>query len=164
MNTKIKTSEQLSKIVSNIKKEGKKVVFTNGCFDIIHIGHTRYLAQAKELGDVLVVAVNDDTSVKHLKGEQRPIITEEERAEILASLEVVDFVTIFRELTPYNVISKLQPDILVKGGDWTKDTIVGKDIVESYGGKVLTIPLVNSISTSTILKRILEQSPNTCQF
>jgi D-beta-D-heptose 7-phosphate kinase/D-beta-D-heptose 1-phosphate adenosyltransferase len=130
------------------------VVFTNGCFDILHIGHVRLLEQAAKLGEVLFVAVNSDRSVRKLKGPSRPVKPQGERAEILAALASVDFVVIFDELTPLNVIKAMLPDVLVKGGDWTRETIVGRKEVENAGGKVVVIPLTESYSTSRLIERI----------
>lgn len=130
-------------------------MFTNGCFDLMHIGHTRYLQAAKSLGDVLVVGVNSDASVRGLdKAPDRPIVPQSQRAEVLAALACVDFVVIFDELDPLRLITAVQPDVLVKGGDWTIDRIVGRDIVESRGGVVKTIPLVPGLSTTSLLQRI----------
>lgn len=137
------------------KADGLKIVFTNGCFDILHKGHITYLYEAKKLGDLLVVGLNSDNSIKRIKGEKRPILSESERAYILSALEMVDFVIIFDEDTPYELIKIVKPDVLVKGGDWDINNIVGKDIVESYGGKVLNIPFVEGKSTTNIIERIL---------
>jgi len=133
---------------------GRRVVFTNGVFDLLHPGHVRYLQQARALGDLLVVGINADRSVRANKGPQRPITPEQERAEILAALECVDAVTIFDEETPYEIISALQPDVLVKGADWAHDAIVGRDIVEGRGGEVVRIPVEQGHSTTAILERI----------
>ena len=157
MREKIKTKEDLHGIVEDLKKKGRRIVFTNGCFDLIHLGHVRYLEKAKSLGDILVVGINSDRSVQSLKGPERPILPEEERAEILSSLECVDYVTIFNELTPFELISSLQPHILVKGGDWTKETTVGKEIVEKSGGEVVILPFVEGSSTSNLIETILER-------
>ena len=135
------------------KRAGEAVVFTNGCFDLLHAGHARYLRLARELGDHLVVGLNSDDSVRRLKGEGRPLTPEVERAEILAALEPVDAVTLFAEDTPLDLIRALLPDILVKGGDWRLEAIVGRAEVEAAGGKVLTIPLVPGRSTSGIVER-----------
>ncbi len=155
MKTKIKSLDQLKTIREKLKGEGKKVVFTNGCFDLIHIGHIRCLEKAKELGDLLFVAINSDSSVRSIKGPKRPVIPQEERAEIIASLACVDFVTIFNEPDPYNLIKELQPDVLVKGGDWKPDEIVGSDIVRGYGGSVISIPYLEGYSSSRIIERII---------
>jgi D-beta-D-heptose 7-phosphate kinase/D-beta-D-heptose 1-phosphate adenosyltransferase len=161
---KVKRKEVLCKTIEDLKKKGKRIVFTNGCFDLLHLGHVRYLENSKSLGDVLVVGVNSDRSVRSLKGPERPILPEEERTEILSGLACVDFVTIFDELTPLDLISSLQPHILVKGGDWTKEAVVGKEVVEQSGGKVVILPFVEGSSTSnlieTILKRFREKARN----
>ncbi len=148
---------ELLKILERERKEGKKIVFTNGCFDLIHAGHVDYLKKAKALGDILVVGLNSDDSIKRIKGEKRPIIPQEMRAEVLSSLKPVDYIVIFEEDTPENLIKAIKPDILVKGGDWELDKIVGKDFVENYGGKVLTIPFTYDISTTKIINTILER-------
>ena len=157
MTDKIKTQDELKPILDKLKKEGKKVVFTNGCFDILHVGHIRYLKEAKGYGDILVVAVNSDLSVKSIKGDKRPIVSQSERAEVVAALEMVDYVIMFDEDTPYNIIKKLQPDVLIKGGDWTIDKIIGRDIVEARGGKVIAIPFIEGASTTGIVERVLER-------
>jgi len=151
---KIVERERLAEIVQGLKAAGKKVVFTNGCFDLLHVGHVRYLREARERGDVLVIGVNSDASVRAIKGPPRPVQPEADRAEILASLECVDYVTIFDEETPAELIAAIVPDVLVKGGDWPRDQIVGRDTVEAAGGTVTTIPLVEGRSTSELLKRL----------
>jgi rfaE bifunctional protein nucleotidyltransferase chain/domain len=157
MQTKVKTVEELRPLLAILRAAGKKIVFTNGCFDLIHTGHTRYLAIARSFGDILLVAVNSDASVSTIKGEKRPINSQQERAEALAALESVDFVTIFSEPDPYKVISALQPDVLVKGGDWPIEKIVGRDVVEARGGKVVNVPFVEGQSTTGIIERILKK-------
>jgi D-beta-D-heptose 7-phosphate kinase/D-beta-D-heptose 1-phosphate adenosyltransferase len=161
---KVKSKELLCKTIEDLKKKGKRIVFTNGCFDLLHLGHVRYLEKSKSLGDILVVGVNSDRSVRSLKGPERPILPEEERTEILSSLACVDFVTIFDELTPLELISSLQPHILVKGGDWTKEAVVGREVVEQSGGEVVILPFIEGSSTSnlieTILKRFLKKPGN----
>lgn len=147
---KIKERKTLRKILEGLKKEGKKIVFTNGCFDLIHIGHVRYLEKARGLGDVFVVAINTDSSVRKIKGKKRPITSQKERAEVLASLGSVDYVTFFNEDTPYELIKLLKPDILVKGGDWKKEDIVGSDIVK----KTVSLPYIKGASTSEIIMKI----------
>ncbi len=137
-----------------LKAEGNRIVFTNGCFDILHSGHVMYLAQAAQLGDILVVGLNSDASVKRLKGEHRPINSQEDRAIVLSALEAVDFVKIFEEDTPYQLIKDIVPDVLVKGGDYTKEQIVGSDFVEARGGTVEIIPFVDGKSTTSIVERI----------
>jgi D-beta-D-heptose 7-phosphate kinase/D-beta-D-heptose 1-phosphate adenosyltransferase len=154
---KIKTEEDLYRIAEDLKKKGKRIVFTNGCFDLLHLGHVRYLEKAKSLGDILVVGLNSDSSVQSLKGPERPILPEEERAEILSGLGCVDYITIFDELTPLELISSLQPHILVKGGDWTKEAIVGKEVVERSGGEVVLLPFVEGSSTSNLIEAILKR-------
>jgi rfaE bifunctional protein nucleotidyltransferase chain/domain len=141
------------------QRNGRRIVFTNGCFDLLHPGHIATLEQARGLGDMLIVGLNSDASVRKLKGPGRPIFPERERAEILASLECVDAVVIFDALTPSDVIARLLPDILVKGGDWPSDQIVGREEVEAAGGRVVSIPLVSDYSTSAILQRIREGIP-----
>jgi D-beta-D-heptose 7-phosphate kinase/D-beta-D-heptose 1-phosphate adenosyltransferase len=136
------------------KRNGRRVVFTNGCFDLLHPGHLETLERARSFGDALVVGVNSDRSVREMKGAGRPILPERERAEILAALECVDGVVIFDEPTPREIISALLPDVLVKGGDWASDAIVGREEVEALGGKVISIPVVPGYSTSAILERI----------
>ena len=151
---KIKDTASAKKEIELLKKKGEKIVFTNGCFDILHIGHARYLDSARRLGDFLIVAVNSDRSVKILKGPERPVIKEAERAEMIAALGCVDMVLIFNEETPYNVIKELVPDILVKGGDWKEEDIVGSDIVKNAGGAVKSITFVEGSSTTNIISRI----------
>ncbi len=156
MHNKIKTVLELRPLLGILRATGKKIVFTNGCFDLIHTGHTRYLAKAKSFGDLLIVAVNSDSSVRMIKGEKRPINTQAERAETLAALESVDFVTIFDEPDPHKIISDLQPDVLVKGGDWPIEKIIGRDVVEARGGKVVNVPYVEGASTTSIIEKILK--------
>ena len=155
MSEKITTPQALSSILQIRQQKGEHVVFTNGCFDLLHIGHIRYLQAARALGDLLVVAVNSDESVRSLeKGSGRPLNPIEQRMEVLAALVCVDYVVRFDESTPRKVIETLQPDVLVKGGDWAVDRIVGKDIVEARGGRVKSIPLTPNISTSLLIERI----------
>jgi D-beta-D-heptose 7-phosphate kinase/D-beta-D-heptose 1-phosphate adenosyltransferase len=157
MKQKIKGREELLKITQDLKIKGKRIVFTNGCFDLLHIGHIRYLEEAKTLGDVLIVGVNSNSSVRKLKGPERPILPVEERTEILSGLGCVDYITIFDELDPLNLISSLQPDVLVKGGDWTKEQVVGSEVVERSGGEVVIIPFVQGASTSNQIEIILKR-------
>ena len=152
---KIKARNDLASISKNLKNEGARIVFTNGCFDLLHLGHVRYLREAKKLGDILIVGVNSDDSVTALKGPDRPYIHELERAEILASLECVDFVTIFHELRPDNLIKLVKPDIHVKGGDYKVADLPEKKLVESLGGKVVVIPPIKGRSTTNIVAKIL---------
>ena len=153
----VKTLDEIMILRKQFKKENKKVVFTNGVFDLIHAGHVDYLIKAKSLGDVLIVGMNSDASVKRIKGNSRPILAEKERAFIISNLKPVDFVTIFEEDTPANLIQNIIPDVLVKGADWSLDKIVGREIVEANGGEVKAIQLVNDQSTSKIIKSILEK-------
>ncbi len=149
--------ERLAHAIANAKRAGKRVVFTNGCFDILHAGHVTYLQQAKQLGDYLIVAINDDASVKRLKGSKRPINTVEQRMAVLVSIGVVDWVTSFSDDTPERLLRKLQPDTLIKGGDYTPDQVVGADIVLSYGGDVRVLGLVKNISTTSIIDRCTKE-------
>jgi D-beta-D-heptose 7-phosphate kinase/D-beta-D-heptose 1-phosphate adenosyltransferase len=153
---KIKSLEEVVRLRPGIRESGRKLVFTNGCFDILHIGHVRYLNRARSLGDVLVVGVNSDRSVREIKGEKRPIVPELERAEVLAALACVDLVFIFDDPTPKQVIDAIIPDVLVKGADWDLPDIVGRDTVENAGGSVLNVPLVEGSSTSEIIRRIVQ--------
>ncbi|HON05592.1 MAG TPA: D-glycero-beta-D-manno-heptose 1-phosphate adenylyltransferase [bacterium] len=158
---KIKTLKNLKKIVQQLKKQGKKIVFTNGCFDILHAGHLFCFEKAKKLGDILIVGINSDISVRKLKGKGRPIIPEKDRAYLIAGLSCVDYCIIFNEQTPARLIKEINPDVLVKGADYKKDEIVGQDIVKSRGGKVITIPLAEGKSTSMIIKKIIENYEKT---
>jgi D-beta-D-heptose 7-phosphate kinase/D-beta-D-heptose 1-phosphate adenosyltransferase len=153
---KIVDRTRLTEAVHRLQRAGKKVVFTNGCFDLLHVGHIRYLQQARALGDLLVVGVNSDASVRRLKGAGRPLNAAKDRAEILAALECVDFVTVFGAATPLQLIRALGPDVLVKGGDWPVAAIVGRDVVEARGGKVLAIPFVKNRSTTALIGKIRE--------
>jgi D-beta-D-heptose 7-phosphate kinase/D-beta-D-heptose 1-phosphate adenosyltransferase len=157
MRQKIKTKKELLRIITDLKTKGKRIVFTNGCFDLLHIGHVRYLEKAKALGDVLVVGINSDSSVQKLKGRRRPILLEQERAEILSGLGCVDYVALFDEIDPLKLITSLKPDVLVKGGDWTKEQTVGKEVVERSGGEVVILPFVKGASTSNLIETILKK-------
>jgi rfaE bifunctional protein nucleotidyltransferase chain/domain len=137
-----------------LRKDGKKIAFTNGCFDILHVGHVRYLREARKTADVLVLALNSDSSVRSIKGEKRPLVPEAERAEVLAALEFIDFITIFPESTPLELINYLKPDILIKGGDWPEEKIVGREEVKKWGGRVVLIPEVKGKSTTNIVEKI----------
>lgn len=154
---KIKTLEEIVRISAQLRREGKKLVFTNGCFDILHAGHVRYLNQARAMGDALVAALNSDKSVRALKGAGRPIVPEDERAEVMAALACVDYVFLFDDLTPQRIIDAIVPDILVKGGDWGITEIVGRETVERAGGVVRSIPVVEGASTTSIIEKILSQ-------
>jgi rfaE bifunctional protein nucleotidyltransferase chain/domain len=149
---KILPLERACELVDELKRQGKRVVFTNGCFDVLHPGHVRVFTEARKLGDVLIVAVNSDRSVRELKGPARPITPENERAEILAALEAVDYVTIFDDASVQPVIARLLPDVLVKGGDWGPDGIVGRADVEAAGGTVVSVPVVPGFSTSALIE------------
>ena len=151
---KIKSAEELKAVVAGAKAEGKKVVFTNGCFDLLHRGHLHLLREAKKLGDILIVAINNDLSVKKLKGPKRPILPEADRAELIGALEMVDYVTLFHEADPYHLIKELQPNILVKGGDWTTERIIGGDVVEKEGGRVVAVPYLDGYSTTQMIERM----------
>ena len=155
---KIKSIPSLKKILKSLKKKGKKVVFTNGCFDILHRGHVKLLEKARSLGDVLVVAINTDSSVKKIKGPRRPVNSERDRSVVLSALSFVDFVTFFDESDPARIIKQLDPDVLVKGGDWKKGEIIGADYVKSKGGKVYSLPLIRGYSTSRFIVNIKKRS------
>jgi D-beta-D-heptose 7-phosphate kinase/D-beta-D-heptose 1-phosphate adenosyltransferase len=151
---KILSRDILQKKLEELRKKGNKIAFTNGCFDILHVGHIRYLREAKKTADVLVLALNSDSSVRSIKGEKRPLVTENERAEILAALEFIDFVTIFEESTPLELINYLKPDILIKGGDWLEENVVGRKEVMKWGGRVAIIPEVEGKSTTNVVEKI----------
>ncbi|HEV8587744.1 MAG TPA: D-glycero-beta-D-manno-heptose 1-phosphate adenylyltransferase [Pyrinomonadaceae bacterium] len=154
MRKKILTRDELLIERKRLRDAGKKLVFTNGVFDLLHVGHVRYLQQARQLGDALVVAVNSDRTVRELKGEGRPLMNENDRAEILAALESVDYVTIFDDISPRTLIAELLPDVLVKGGDYALDQIHGREEVEAAGGRVVSLPFVEGASTSKIIERM----------
>ena len=148
--------EALAAVCTRVKKAGKRVVFTNGCFDILHRGHVDYLTKAKALGDLLVVGVNGDDSVRRLKGPNRPIVNQDDRAAVLAALAAVDYVSLFDEDTPFELIRAIVPDVLVKGADWSLEAIVGKDVVEAAGGTVQTLEFLPNRSTSSIIQKIIQ--------
>ena len=150
---KVLAPAQLAEALDSYRKQNKKVVFTNGCFDLLHVGHVRYLEQAKSLGDILVVGINSDLSVQKLKGPTRPIQNENDRAEILASLKAVDHTVIFTEETPLRLIQQVKPDLLVKGGDWKPDQIVGSDFVMANGGQVKSLQFTEGRSTTSIIEK-----------
>ena len=156
-NSKVKTLSELKKISEKLRKNAKKIVFTNGCFDLLHLGHICYLEKAKKKGDILIVALNSDSSVRRIKGSKRPILPETDRARIIAALESVDYVVVFNEITPLKVIKALKPNVLIKGRDWKVDDIVGKDVVRSTGGRVATIPLLKGRSTKLIIKKVVRK-------
>jgi rfaE bifunctional protein nucleotidyltransferase chain/domain len=157
MHNKIKTVQELRPLLDILRAAGRRIVFTNGCFDLIHTGHTRYLAKAKSFGDLLIVAVNSDASVRGIKGEKRPINSDAERMETLAALESVDYVVLFNEPDPHRIIAELQPDVLVKGGDWPVEKIIGRDIVEARGGKVVSVGYIEGASTTGIIEKIVQK-------
>lgn len=154
--TKIKNQTAIKKTVDRVKEEGKKVVFTNGCFDILHQGHIRYLSEAKKCGDFLIIGLNSDRSVRNIKGKNRPLLPEGARAELLAALCFVDGVVIFDEEDPLAIIKYLQPQVLVKGADWTEEDIIGAELMKEIGGEIRRIPVVPGISTSDIIRRIVD--------
>ncbi len=157
MRKKILSREELTTERARLRGAGKKLVFTNGVFDILHVGHVRYLQAARALGDALVVAINSDASAREIKGAGRPLTNQNDRAEILAALECVDYVTLFDELSPRALIAELLPDVLVKGGDYTLDQIHGREEVEAAGGRVVSLPFVEGFSTTDIIQRIQER-------
>lgn len=155
--SKIVKLKDLVHKMNRLREDGKSIVFTNGCFDILHVGHVRYLSAARSEGDILVVGLNSDKSVRSIKNKNRPIVNQDQRGEVLASLECVDYITIFDNPDPLELIRTLKPDILVKGADWKEEEIIGADVVKAHGGKVVRIPFVSEISTSRLLKRIVER-------
>lgn len=157
---KILTRDVLKEKIDELRQKGRKIAFTNGCFDILHVGHVRYLKEARKCADVLVLALNSDSSVRALKGSTRPLVPEAERAEVLAALECVDFITIFSETTPLELICYLKPDILIKGGDWPEDQVVGRNEIKQWGGYVRLIPEVAGKSTTNIVEKILASCGN----
>jgi len=154
MSKKIMSQEELFHERQRLRSAGKQLVFTNGVFDLLHVGHVRYLQQARELGDALVVAINSDRSVRELKGDSRPLMPANERAEVLSALAAVDYVTVFDDLSPRTLIARLLPDVLVKGGDYNPDQIHGREEVEAAGGRVVSLPFVEGASTSAIIGKI----------
>ncbi len=157
MAEKILSRDELAQICDEARGNGQKIVFTNGCFDILHLGHIRYLKEASSLGDILIVGVNSDSSVRRIKGPRRPLVDEKARAEIVSSLYFVDYVTLFSEPDPLSLIQALRPDVLVKGSDWPANKIVGAGFVKSYGGKVVRIELTPGISTSKMIELIIKR-------
>ena len=151
--------EEFVPVIARLKQDGKRIVFTNGCFDIIHVGHIRYLKSAKELGDILVIGLNSDESVRKIKGDNRPIVSQGERAEVLSSIRSVDYVVIFNEDRPDKLIQQVKPDVLVKGADYKMREIAGAEFVKSYGGEVKRVVLLKGRSTSRIIARLRRQSP-----
>ena len=158
MADKIKTVDEIAAIATEAKKNGRRVVFTNGCFDLLHRGHVHILRQAKAAGDLLIVGMNSDSSVKSIKGPARPILPEIDRVELIAAMEMVDYIVLFDEPDPYQLIATIKPNVLAKGGDWSSDKIVGADIVERNGGRVAVIPYLKGFSTTEIIERIRKQN------
>ena len=154
MSGKILSIDELRKERARLRAEGKRLVFTNGCFDILHVGHVRYLQSARELGDALLVAINSDAAVRELKGAGRPVMNEQERAELLAALSAVDYVTVFDDISPRSLIADVLPDVLVKGGDYKLNEIHGREEVERAGGRVISLPFIEGASTSSVIERI----------
>jgi len=159
-NDKLVTRDTLAYLCRNYREAGKKIVFTNGCFDILHAGHVHYLQQAKALGDILIVGMNTDASVKALKGGGRPINGQEERAYVLSGLGCIDHVVLFNELTPLALITALKPDFLVKGGDWKPKDIVGSDVVLAAGGEVRSLPYTDGFSSTSVIDKIIKMAGN----
>jgi D-beta-D-heptose 7-phosphate kinase/D-beta-D-heptose 1-phosphate adenosyltransferase len=159
MNRKILSHSQLLAERARLRAAGRSLVFTNGCFDILHVGHVRFLEQARALGDALLVAINSDRTVRELKGAGRPLVKELERAEILAAMRAVTYVTIFDDLSPRPLIAELLPDVLAKGGDYALDEIHGREEVEAAGGRVVALPFVEGVSTSGIIERMKKARP-----
>ncbi|MDA3813573.1 MAG: D-glycero-beta-D-manno-heptose 1-phosphate adenylyltransferase [Candidatus Cloacimonetes bacterium] len=157
MKHKLKTWDEITKIVKELKSQNRKIIFTNGCFDILHSGHVKYLAEAEELGDILILGLNSDSSVKRLKGNDRPINNEIERATVLSALSTVSYIVIFEDDTPYMLINHIKPNILVKGGDWKPEEIVGSDIVSSYNGEVKSLSFIEGKSTTDIINKMKEK-------
>jgi D-beta-D-heptose 7-phosphate kinase/D-beta-D-heptose 1-phosphate adenosyltransferase len=157
MLSKIVKLKDLVQKISILRVSGRTIVFTNGCFDILHVGHVRYLAAARSEGDVLVVGLNSDESTRSIKQENRPIVSQDQRAEVLAGLECVDYITVFNEPDPLKLIQALKPDVLVKGADWKEEDIIGADAVKEGGGKVVRVDVVPDISTSRIIQRIVKR-------
>ena len=154
---KIKSLEEIIALRKELKDSGKRLVFTNGCFDILHVGHVRYLNRARALGDRLVVAINSDRSVRQIKGKYRPVVPEMERAEVLAALNSVDYLFFFDDLIPQRIIDAIMPDVLVKGSDWDLARVVGCETVENSGGSVLTVPVVEESSTTDLIRKVIDR-------
>jgi D-beta-D-heptose 7-phosphate kinase/D-beta-D-heptose 1-phosphate adenosyltransferase len=155
---KLKNLDELAAIAAEARQNGKSVVFTNGCFDILHRGHVHVLRQAKAAGDLLIVALNSDRSVQEIKGAKRPVLPETDRIELIGAMEMVDYVIVFDEPDPYKLIVAIKPNVLAKGGDWGAEKIIGADVVEQAGGRVVVIPYLEGFSTSEIIERILNEN------
>lgn len=158
MSGKLKNLDELTQLAAQARRNGKSVVFTNGCFDILHRGHVHVLRQAKAAGDLLIVALNSDRSVQEIKGANRPVLPETDRVELIGAMEMVDYVIVFDEPDPYKLIAAIKPDILAKGGDWSAEKIIGADVVEQAGGRVVVIPYLKGFSSSEIIERILNEN------
>ncbi|HVO96154.1 MAG TPA: D-glycero-beta-D-manno-heptose 1-phosphate adenylyltransferase [Terriglobales bacterium] len=154
MTNKLKSLEELQRIAADARRVGKTVVFTNGCFDLLHRGHVHVLREAKAYGDILIVGINSDRSVRSIKGPKRPILPETDRIELIAAMEMVDYVVSFDEPDPYNIIAAIKPNVLAKGGDWSTEKIIGADVVEREGGRIAVIPYLKGFSTTAIIERI----------
>jgi D-beta-D-heptose 7-phosphate kinase/D-beta-D-heptose 1-phosphate adenosyltransferase len=155
---KLKSLDELTAIAAAARQQGKTVVFTNGCFDILHRGHVHILRQAKAAGDLLIVALNSDRSVREIKGDKRPVLAETDRVELIGALEMVDYVVVFDEAEPTRLIAAIKPNVLAKGGDWSRDKVVGAELVERNGGRIAVIPYLKGYSTSEIIERIMKQN------
>ena len=158
MSGKLKNLDELAALAAQARQNGKSVVFTNGCFDILHRGHVHVLRQAKAAGDLLIVALNSDRSVQEIKGANRPVLPETDRIELIGAMEMVDYVIIFDEPDPYKLIAAIKPNVLAKGGDWSAEKIIGADVVEQAGGRVVVIPYLQGFSSSEIIERILNKN------
>ncbi|MGH7887795.1 MAG: D-glycero-beta-D-manno-heptose 1-phosphate adenylyltransferase [Candidatus Binatia bacterium] len=158
MTGKLKSLDEIIAIAAQARQKGKSVVFTNGCFDILHRGHVHVLRQAKAAGDLLIVALNSDRSVREIKGGKRPVLAETDRVELIGAMEMVDYLVVFDEPEPTKLIAAIEPNVLAKGGDWSADKIVGADVVEQAGGRVVVIPYLKGFSTSEIIERILKEN------
>ena len=158
MSGKLKNLDELAALAAQARQNGKSVVFTNGCFDILHRGHVHVLRQAKAAGDLLIVALNSDRSVQEIKGANRPVLPETDRIELIGAMEMVDYVIIFDDPDPYKLIAAIKPNVLAKGGDWSAEEIIGADVVEQAGGRVVVIPYLQGFSSSEIIERILNKN------
>lgn len=154
MSRKLKSLEEIKAIVLGARNNGKRIAFTNGCFDLLHRGHVHVLRAAKACADLLIVGINSDESVKQIKGPMRPVLAESDRCELLGAMEMVDFVILFNEPDPYQLIAAIRPDVLVKGGDWNSEKIIGAELVEEAGGSVVVVPYIKGFSTTEIIERI----------
>ena len=156
MSRKLKSLDEIKAIVLGARSNGKRIAFTNGCFDLLHRGHVHVLREARACADLLIVGINSDESVKQIKGPTRPVLPESDRCELLGAMEMVDFVVLFNEPDPYDLIAAIRPDVLVKGGDWNSEKIIGADLVEEAGGSVVVVPYIKGFSTTEIIERITD--------